>query len=348
MNVGIGSKSMLSSAAFLIIVFAGISAAQSIVVPFLLAVFVAIISHPLVAILQKIKIPQSVSVMIAVAVFMLTAAAIGQLIGGSLQSFSQNMPIYKEQMAIHMSQIKIFEDATAISKAKDGIMGAIEPGKAMDIGVSLLSNLGDMLGNAFLILLAAIFILLETNLFKEKVLLLSKENVGYASKVDSFIASVKRYMVIKTWVSVGTGVAVSISMWFLNVEYFILWGLLAFLLNYIPTIGSIIAAIPPICLAFIQLGSTTALIVALVCLVINIVFGNIIEPKFMGNGLGLSTTVVFVSLVFWGWLLGPVGMLLSVPLTMVVKIASDNSKNWHWLSVVLCDKAIQRLDDKAL
>ena len=114
-----------------------------------------------------------------------------------------------------------------------------------------------------------------------------------------------------------------------------LWAVLAFLFNYIPNIGSIIAAVPAVLLAFVQLGPATASFTALGFVVSNMVMGNVIEPRYMGRGLGLSTLVVFLSLIFWGWLLGTVGMLLSVPLTMIVKIALESSPDTRWVALLL-------------
>ena len=114
-----------------------------------------------------------------------------------------------------------------------------------------------------------------------------------------------------------------------------LWGLLAFLLNYVPNIGSVIAAVPAVLFAAVQLGPGAALWAAAGYLVMNVAVGSILEPRFMGRGLGLSALVVFLSLVFWGWVLGPVGMFLSVPLTMMIKIALDSHPDTHWIAVLL-------------
>jgi len=121
----------------------------------------------------------------------------------------------------------------------------------------------------------------------------------------------------------------------MGVDYAILWAVIAFLLNFIPNIGSIIAAVPPMLIALIQLGPMSSMLVAGLYMITNTVFGNVIEPRYMGRSLGLSTLVVFVSLVFWGWIFGPVGMLLSIPLTMVVKIGLENSEKNRWLAVLL-------------
>jgi len=142
-------------------------------------------------------------------------------------------------------------------------------------------------------------------------------------------------MSLKTWISLATGAVIATWLTLLGVEYPLLWGLLAFLLNYVPNIGSIIAAVPAIMMAFIQLGIGSALATAAGYLVVNIAVGSIIEPRVMGRGMGLSTLVVFLSLLFWGWALGPVGMVLSVPLTMILKIALESRDDTRWFAVLL-------------
>jgi predicted PurR-regulated permease PerM len=121
----------------------------------------------------------------------------------------------------------------------------------------------------------------------------------------------------------------------MGLDHAIMWGLIAFFLNYIPNIGSIIASIPAILIALIQFNFFYAFLVALIYIFINIIMGSIIEPKYLGKELGLSTLIIFLSLIFWGWLLGPVGMLLSVPLTMVMKIALESSNDTKWIAILL-------------
>jgi predicted PurR-regulated permease PerM len=161
---------------------------------------------------------------------------------------------------------------------------------------------------------------------------------------DNFTGTINRYMVIKTWMSLGTGVLVTIWLAILRVDYPVLWGLLAFMFNYVPNIGSIIAAVPAILLAFIQLGTTTAILAALGYIAFNVIIGNVIEPRFMGRGLGLSTLVVFLSLIFWGWVLGPVGMVLSIPLTMTMKIGLSSKEETRWISTLLGAASLQQLE----
>ena len=120
-----------------------------------------------------------------------------------------------------------------------------------------------------------------------------------------------------------------------GLDFPVLWGLLAFLLNYVPNIGSLIASIPAILIALIQFGPLQALMIAVGYFVINITIGGVVEPRLMGRGLGLSTLVVFLSVGFWGWIFGPVGMLLSVPLTMTAKLALESSESTASVALLL-------------
>jgi predicted PurR-regulated permease PerM len=140
-----------------------------------------------------------------------------------------------------------------------------------------------------------------------------------------------------------TGLFVWIMLSIFNLDYALLFGIMAFLLNFIPSIGSIIAAIPALLIALLQLNIVDTFLIMFWYLVINIVISNFIEPKIMGEKVGLSTLVIFVSMIIWGWIFGPVGMLLAVPLTIIIKIAFDNSEKYHWVSVILSDTIIENI-----
>jgi predicted PurR-regulated permease PerM len=186
-----------------------------------------------------------------------------------------------------------------------------------------------------LILLTVVFILLEAADFPKKLQAALKKPEGSLSTIEKFSRSANRYVVIKTLISATTGITIWLWLLILGVDYPVLWGTLAFMLNYVPNIGSILAAIPATLLALVQLGVGSAFLTALGFLVVNNILGNIVEPKLMGRGLGLSTLVVFISLVFWGWVLGPLGMVLSVPLTSLVKIALESSEETRGLAIML-------------
>lgn len=194
-----------------------------------------------------------------------------------------------------------------------------------------------LLTNIFLLLMTVVFMLFEVQLLPYKLQqALDKPNEGLAA-MRRALDGVTRYLVIKTIISLATGVIVWIFLAAVGVRFAFIWGLLAFLLNYIPNIGSVLAAIPPLIQALLFNGLGDALVVAGGFIAINMVIGNILEPRVMGRGLGLSTLVVFLSLIFWGWLLGPVGMLLSVPLTIVARIALETTEGGYRLAVILGD-----------
>ena len=179
------------------------------------------------------------------------------------------------------------------------------------------------------------FILAEATVFPAKLrAALGREDADLGRFVQ-ITREVQHYLGIKTVISLITGILVGFWVWMLGVDFPLFWGLLAFLFNYVPTIGSILAAIPAMLLALVQFGVGPALVVVLGYLVINVIFGNIVEPHLLGRRLGLSTLVVILSLLFWGWVWGPIGMLLSLPLTMIVKIMLENTDDFRWIAVLL-------------
>jgi predicted PurR-regulated permease PerM len=181
----------------------------------------------------------------------------------------------------------------------------------------------------FLVFLIMVFLLFEASGLPAKL----QDAFGWRDEVMSrFTSEIQRYLAIKTLVSLGTGFLIGFGMWLSGVGYFLLWGLIAFLFNYVPNVGSILAAVPPVILSLLDAGFGKALLVGLIYLAVNLTLGNFIEPHLMGRQFGISTLVVVLSLIFWGWLWGPVGMLLSVPLTMIVKIMLENTEDLRWVA----------------
>ena len=210
-----------------------------------------------------------------------------------------------------------------------------DPGTAIQIIGNTLSGLKNVLTNTFLIILTVLFLLMEASGFPLKIKRAFPDSEDLFSKIKSFFDGFNRYLAIKTTTSILTGCLIYLWLLFFNIDFPVLWGILAFMLNFVPNVGSILAAIPAVLLGIIQFGFLKAFFVLLGFLIVNIVLGGILEPRFLGKGLGLSPLIVFISLVFWGWVLGPVGMLLSVPLTMIVKIALENNPNTKWISIII-------------
>ncbi len=310
-------------------------AAQPLLVPFLLSLFIAVIAAPPLFFLQARGLPEWLAMLIVVIGIVLVGLVLGWMIGGSLNNFTDNLPKYQERLATQSHGLIVLLQNYGVVLDEKTLLAYLNPGKAMALVGNLLSGLGNVLTQALFILITVIFILLEATGFQKKIRAISADPVGSVARIEAITSSIKQYMTIKTSTSLLTGILVSVWLLILDVDYPVLWGLLAFLFNYVPNVGSIIAAVPAVLLALIQLGPWSALWAGMGYLVINGLVGNMIEPRFMGRGLGLSPLIVFVSLVFWGWVLGPVGMFLSVPLTMTLKIILDSNDETRGISVML-------------
>lgn len=184
-------------------------------------------------------------------------------------------------------------------------------------------------------LIVMIFILAESDRFAHKVRDVIRERGPDLSRFQSTSRDIQKYLGIKTATSLVTGLLAWLTCVFFRIDFPLLWGLVAFLFNYVPAIGSIVAAIPPVLLGLILYGFWPAMGVLACYLVINFSIGNFLEPIFMGERFGLSTVVVIFSVLFWGFVWGPVGMLLAVPLTMIVKVMLDNSADFRWVSALM-------------
>lgn len=325
---------LITAAAFVIVV-AGMKLASSILVLFLLSLFIAIICSPPLFWLQRKGVPRGLAVIIVVAVVLAFGVILGTVIGSSLNDFTRDWPEYQERLREKTSSLLDRLEGTGMELSHHQMLEAFDPGSAMKFVTGMLTGLGGVLANGFLILFMVVFMLLEASSFPEKFRALAGKSRLSLDFFETTAQKIKTYMALKTVISLSTGIIVALWLVLLRVDYPLLWGLLAFLFNFVPNIGSIIAAVPAVLMALLQLGPGTAALVAIGYIVVNVVMGNVIEPRVMGRGLGLSTLVVFLSLVFWGWVLGPVGMLLSAPLTMIVKIALDSYEETRSIGILL-------------
>ena len=330
-------QSVLLAAAAFVVVVAGLKAASALVNPFLLAVFIAVISTPLIFWLEARRIPRGVALFAVILAVVGVLFGLSVVVGASVNDFTNDLPRYTERLKGQFGSLVETLRGLGIDlpQDRDGVLDHVNPAWVLELAGQLFNGFGVVLANAFLILLTVVFILLEAASFSGKLYAIARNAHLTRASVDAFTGTVRRYLAIKSLMSLGTGAAVWIWLTLLGVDYPVLWGLLAFLLNYVPNIGSIIAAVPAVLLALVQLGPAAAAWSAAGYFAINVVFGNVLEPRFMGRGVGLSPLVVFLSLIFWGWVLGPVGMFLSVPLTITAKIALAASDETRWAAVLL-------------
>ncbi|BAF71548.1 AI-2E family transporter [Sulfurovum sp. NBC37-1] len=318
--------------ASIVIILAGIKMAAVIIVPFLLALFLATILSPFYLWLKKMGVHEILALLIIVLFLFLVISSMITLIGNSVQDFSQNVPMYEAKLRTDLSHIFDRLDNWGIHVPKDDFLAMFHTRSVMHYIAGTLRSFGSLLTNSFMIIMTVIFMLMEISQFTAK---LAQTNVKGLATVTEVSGKIKHYILLKTLTSAATGLIITIILKMLGIHYAVLWGLLAFLLNFIPNIGSILAAIPAVMMALVQFNITTALIAAGAYLLVNVLIGSILEPRILGKGLGLSTLIVFLSLIFWGWLLGPIGMLLSVPLTVIIKIVLNTQPNTKWIATML-------------
>ena len=334
-------------AAAFVVIAAGIKAAEAIMVPFLLAAFIATVAATPMFWLHRRGVPIGLAILAVIAGLLIVLFGLGAVVAQQVAVFATALPGYEEQATAFAQRVLEGLGAMGIDLSVDWILDAFDPAVAFSMAGNTLRGFQNVLSNGFLILLTVIFILAEASSFPRKLRETLKAPERDMPYFERFAENVNRYIALKTTTSMGTGIAVGGSMAVIGVDVPILCGLLAFMLNYVPTIGSIIAAVPAVLLALVELGPAHAGIAVACYVAINVIVGNVVEPKFMGRALSLSTLVVFVSLVFWGWMLGPVGMLLSVPLTMTAKLALEANPESEWLAHLLgpADAPVQATDE---
>lgn len=329
-----GHRALLITAC-LVIVLAGLKVGAPILVPTALSIFLAITLMPAVSWLQRRRVPTLAAILLVV---LTTFAALGGLISIATQSINQMrlaLPRYQAQFqALQESVLEVLRQR-GLELPTGFDAGLISPARVLDMASGAVVGLAGFMSSVALVLLISIFILLEANGFPVKIrtaLKMPDLDLGRFAKIAD---EVQKYLVFKTLISLATGVLLGGFVWLLGLDFPIFWGLLAFLLNYVPNVGSILAAIPPVLLAIVQLGPKSAVFTSIAYIAVNMVLGNVIEPNLMGRRLGLSPLVVMFSLVFWGWVWGPIGMLLSVPLTMIIRIMLENTEEHRWIAVLL-------------
>ncbi len=322
--------------AAVVVVIYGMQMMSVLLVPFLIAAFLALITVRPMLWMQAHRVPSILAALIIVTTLMLILALVGMILGTSIADFTAALPAYQARLDVIVDGVFDFMVKNLnVDESIESIGDMIDPAYAMGLVAGLLNSLRDVLTNTFLIIFTMIFILLEASTAKTKFEAAFGTSAESLEGARDFMQNLGRYLGIKTVVSMATGLCAGLLTWSLGLDFPLLWAMIAFLLNYVPTIGSIIAAVPAVLLALVQFGPGAAGATALGFIVINVIFGNLLEPRLMGYGVGISPLVVFVGLIAWGWIFGPVGMLLSVPLTMTLKMALENDERTRWVAILL-------------
>lgn len=323
--------------ATLSITFMAMKLSAAIIVPFLIASAIAILLAPLLSYLETKHIPRLVSLSFVTILVLIPVVALGGYIGEEVSDFVRNYNSMEEKFDIWLGEISEKINKFGIAITHNDLREAYEQSNFGELIQGLAKQTKNQFSNIFLIFFIVAFILMDSNYLHNKFLKVMKDRKGSIEESMEIIVKIKRYFLIKVKTSLITALWVLLILWFYDMRYALLLATLVFFLNFIPVIGSIIAAIPAVILALIDQSMMTAVWIAMWYMIINTVIGNMLEPHIMGKGLGLSSLTVFLSMIFWGWLFGPAGMILSVPLTMGMQFLFDQYEETKWFAFMLGD-----------
>lgn len=323
--------------ASVVVILAGIKAASEIIIILFLAIFISSIISSIIAMLERRYIPKFFSYLVAIGIFTLITLFLAYIVNISLKDFLSNLPQYEKQLkSIVVNFIAIGENY-GYTVDKNTILDALSFSSFFGITTNLLGSIGTFLSKFLLLIIGIAFILAESKSFEKKIKIIFEKKKEQLEHFNLFSHNIQQYFLVKTTTSFLTGFLITMVLIYFKIDYPVLWGVIAMLFNFIPVVGSIIAAIPALLLSLVSADLNTSIILTIFYVVINISISNIIEPKLMGKELGLSPLVIFFSLILWGWVLGAVGMFLAVPITMTLKIAFDSNKSTKWISILMSD-----------
>jgi predicted PurR-regulated permease PerM len=263
---------------------------------------------------------------------------------GQLEGFRDGLPGYQSRLILLSDQMGTWLEGLGVDNAREALKEIYDPNLAIGLVRAALSNLRGTFGTGLLVLLAVIFMLLEASDLLSKLKTAFNLTDEGEARIQRVSSTINRYMVIKSSASIATALCIWVWLWIFGIEFAVLWAILAFLLNFIPFVGSLLMTVPAVLMALVQTDVQTSLLVAVGYFVVNTVIGSILEPRVMGKGLGISTLAVFLSLLLWGWVLGTVGVFLAVPITMVIIIALDASPQTRPIAVLLGPKVTEKPD----
>lgn len=329
-----------------IVIIAGIKAASEILIILFLAIFISSIFSSLLNFMKKKSIPIFFGYILSFLIFIAFGLLLAYVINISLKDFLLNLPSYENKFHDLVVNLISFVESQGYSVNQNKILEALNLDSFFAFGTKIIGSVGTFLSKFILIIIGVAFILAEAKSFQTKLKVIFQSNARKLEHFNLFSHNIQKYFLVKSFTSFLTGLIITVMLIFFDVDYPILWGVIAALFNFIPVVGSIIASIPAILLALMNLDINATAYVVILYVVINISISNILEPKLMGKELGLSPLVIFFSLILWGWVLGIVGMFLAVPITMTLKIAFDSNSSTKWLGILMSNLSSKKTINK--
>ena len=328
---------VLVAGASAVIVLAGVRSASGIVGPAFLALMLTIAVHPIQGYIQRKGWPTWTGPVVAIITVYLVLLTLSVAIIASLARFATLLPEYQDEAASKLNGLTSKLTDWGVGKQQqEQIAGAFDFGKLAGFMLDLLGSLAAVASDFLFVVILLLFLGLDAAAFPRILRRHGTEHEPMIEALGGFAHGTRQYLIVSTVFGFIVAVIDTIALWALGVPAPVLWGLLAFITNYIPNIGFIIGLVPPAVLALLEGGWSLMIVVIVLYCVINFILQSVIQPRFVGDAVGLSTSVTFLSLVFWAWVLGPLGALLAVPLTLLAKaILVDSDPNARWLVPLL-------------
>ncbi len=328
---------VLLGAAAAVVVSAGLAAAAGIVGPVVLALVVVIVVHPVHGRLRRAGVPgwlATTALLLAVYGLLLALSAVLVVSGARLVTV---LPAYATEL--NRLTAGVVDRAAEFGVGRDQLAAvgtSLDARRLTTLAAGLLLQVAGLAGNLIFLFSLLLFMGIESTAVDRRLAAVHAERPQVAAALSRFAHGTRRFLVVTTVVGLVTGLVDAVVLAALGVPLAVLWGLLVFITNYIPYIGFWIGFAPPVLLALLAGGPAQALAVSVVFVVVNFVLTSLVQPKFVGNAVGLSVSVTLVALVFWAWLLGPLGAVLAVPLTLLVKqLLVDADPRARWADALL-------------
>ena len=331
---------MLLTAASGVAVLAGMRAAAPILGPVVVALIITIAWGPGSAWLRRKGWHPSVAALTGILLGVIGMALFVALVWSSLIQLQANLPNYQPRLEALQQTItaKLSDLPIDSSRLFSGDM--LRPSALVGYAVRFVRQVTSAVGNLFFLVLLMAFMMLEAVRYPQKLRdALASSSTG-VEQFNRFSVSIREYVVINSIFGLIAAAINTTLLLALGVDYAILWGVLSFLLSFVPNIGFAIALVPPALLALVQFGFVRAGIVIAGYTVINFVVDNVFKPRFVGESLDLSALVVVLSLLFWGWLLGPIGALIAIPLSIAAKFLFEGFEESRWLAHLMSDQGV--------
>lgn len=325
---------LLVIAAGLVIIFAGMKAAASIIGPIIFSLFLTLLFSPVLSLLKQKGLSDRLAAIVTITCLILIAVGVVIVVGIPFYELVEKIPEYQDEVQGELVAVQSLLDEagldTSLTDAGDQIVESLP-----DLIISLLPRLIDAVTALLIIIITTSFLLFETDQLSAKMQTAFHGKSESISQTEDFISKLVQYVIIRTKINLATGIGIGVILAAVGVDYAIVWGFLAFILSYIPYLGFWLAVIPPTLIALIEFGPLPAAIILIGAGIVNIVAENVLFPHLAGQGLKISPAVVFISLIFWGFILGALGALLAVPLTLIVRMVLDCCEETRWMAPLI-------------